>query len=179
MELAPSRSKQVDDVEKPGNPVIADREPARTAAAQASSEGGDEPLQQPPMPAEATLHRIGDDTVISSMTTDYTTIVHAGGTIIGGASEGTSTTIESSGGPFVEGGHSETTCVVYGKQSATGTELEAACTATTPEGDELYSISKRRAGDIAEGGRGAGELMLVGGTGGNAGITGSCTFEFD
>ena len=62
MELAPSRSKQVDDVEKPGNPVIADREPARVAAAQAMSEGGDEPIQQPPMPAEATLHRIGDDT---------------------------------------------------------------------------------------------------------------------
>ena len=62
MELAPSRSKQVDDVEKPGNPVIADREPARVAAVQAMSEGGDEPLQQPPMPADATLHRIGDDT---------------------------------------------------------------------------------------------------------------------
>ena len=30
-------------------------------AARASSEGGDEPLQQPPMPAEATLRRIGDD----------------------------------------------------------------------------------------------------------------------
>ena len=53
----------------------------------------------------------GTFTVISSMTTDYTTISHAGGTVIGGASEGTSTTIESSGGPFVEGGHSHTTCV--------------------------------------------------------------------
>ena len=62
MELAPSRSKQVDDVEKPGYPVIADREPARVAAARASSESSHEPLQQPPMPAEATLHRIGDDT---------------------------------------------------------------------------------------------------------------------
>ena len=121
----------------------------------------------------------GTFTVISSMTTDYTTIAHAGGTIIGGASQGTSTTIESSGGPFVEGGHSETTCVVYGKQSAAGTELEAACTATTPVGDQLYSISKRRAGDVAEGGGGAGELMLVGGTGGNAGVTGLCTFDVD
>ena len=61
MELAPSRSKQVDDVEKPGNPVIADRKPVRVAAVQAMAEGGDEPLQQPPMPAEATLRWIGDD----------------------------------------------------------------------------------------------------------------------
>ena len=57
VELAPSGSKQVDDVEKPGNSVIADREPA-----QASSDGGDEPLQQPLMSTEATLDWIGDDT---------------------------------------------------------------------------------------------------------------------
>ena len=121
----------------------------------------------------------GTFTVISSMTTDYTTIAHAGGTIIGGASEGTSTTIESSGGPFVEGGHSHTTCVVYGKRSAAGTELEAACTLTTPAGDELYAVSKRSAGDVAEGGGGAGALMLMGGTGNNSGVTGSCTYEVD
>lgn len=121
----------------------------------------------------------GTFTVISSMTTNYTTIAHAGGTVIGGASEGTSTTIMSSGGPFVEWRHSHTTCVVYGKRSAAGTELEAACTLTTPAGDELYLISKRSAGDVAEGGGGAGELMLVGGTGSNSGITGSCTYEVD
>ena len=34
------------------------------------------------------------------MTTDYTILPHAGGTVIGGASHGTSTTIESSGGPL-------------------------------------------------------------------------------
>ena len=127
----------------------------------------------------ATADERGTFTVISSMTTDYTTIAHAGGTIIGGASEGTSTTIESSGGPFVEGGHSHTTCVVYGKRSAAGTELEAACTSTTPAGDELYSISKRSAGDVAEGGGGAGELMLTGGTGNNSGVTGTCAYEVD
>ena len=121
----------------------------------------------------------GTFTVLSSMTTDYTTIAHAGGTVIGGASEGTSTTIESSGGPFVEGGHSHTTCVVYGRRSATGTELEAACTSTTPAGDELYLISKRSAGDVAEGGGGAGELMLMGGTGDNSGVTGTCAYEVD
>ena len=65
----------------------------------------------------------GTFTMISSMTTDYTTIAHAGGTVIGGTSEGTTTMIRSSGGPFVEGGHSHTTCVVYGKRSAAGPEL--------------------------------------------------------
>ena len=121
----------------------------------------------------------GTFTVLSSMTTDYTTIPHAGGTIIGGASHGTSTTIESSGAPFVEGGHSHTTCVVYGKRSAAGTALEAACTLTTPAGDELYVMSKRSAGDVAEGGGGAGELVLVGGTGVNSEVTGTCTYEVD
>ena len=121
----------------------------------------------------------GTFTVISSMTTDYTTIPHAGATIIGGGSEGTSTMIKSSGGPFVEGGHSHTSCVVYGKRSATGTELEAACTLTSPAGDELYLVSKRSAGDVAEGGGGVGELMLVGGTGNKSGVTGSCTYEVD
>ena len=121
----------------------------------------------------------GTFTVLSSMTADYTTIPHAGGTIIGGASHGTSTTIKSSGGPFVEGGHGHTTCVVYGKRSAAGTALEAACTSTAPSGDELHSISKRSAGDVAEGGGGAGELMLVGGTGVNSGVTGMCTYDVD
>ena len=41
--------------------MVVDREPTRVAAAQPSSKGGDEPLQQTRMPAEATLHRIGDD----------------------------------------------------------------------------------------------------------------------
>ena len=68
----------------------------------------------------ATAGESGTFTVLSSMTTGYTTIAHAGGTIIGGASQGTSTTVESSGGPFVEGGHSHTTCVVYGKQLGCG-----------------------------------------------------------
>ena len=121
----------------------------------------------------------GTFTLLSSMTTDYTTIVHAGGTVIGGTSEGTTTTIRSSGGPFVEGGHSHTTCVVYGKRSAAGTELEGACTLTTPAGDELYLLSKRSAGDVAEGGGGEGGLVLMGGTGNHSGITGTCTYDID
>ena len=127
----------------------------------------------------AAAEESGTFTALSSMTTEYTTIPHAGGTIVGGASHGTSTTIESSGGPFVVGRHSHLTCVVYGKRSTAGTELEAACTSTTPAGDEMYLTSKRSAGDVGEGGGGAGELVLLGGTGANAGLTGSCTYEVD
>ena len=43
----------------------------------------------------------------------------------------------------------------------------------------MYLTSKRSAGDVAQGGGGAGELVLLGGTGANAGITGSCTYEVD
>ena len=127
----------------------------------------------------AAAEESGTFTTLSSMTTEYTTIAHGDGTVIGGAAHGTSTTLESSGGPFVEGTHSETTCVVYGKRSAAGTDLEAACTTTTSAGDELYSISKRSAGDVAEGGGGAGDLVLVGGTGEFSGVTGSCTYDVD
>ena len=129
----------------------------------------------PPVGAEES----GTFTSLASMTTEYTTIAHADGTIIGGAAHGTSTTLESSGAPFVEGTHSETTCVVYGKHSPAGTDIEAACTTTSPTGDELYATSKRRAGDIAEGGGGAGDLVLVGGTGAMSGVTGSCTYDID
>ena len=127
----------------------------------------------------AAAEESGTFTALSSMTTEYTTIPHAGGTIMAGASHGTSTTIESSGGPFVVGGHSHLTCLVHGKRSTAGTELEGACTSTTPAGDEMYLMSKRSAGDVGEGGGGAGELVLLGGTGANAGITGSCTYEVD
>ena len=121
----------------------------------------------------------GTFTVLSSMTSEYTTIAHAGGTVIGGASRGTSTTLQSSGGPFVEGAHSETTCVVFGKRSDAGMALEAACTLTTPAADALYAVSSRSAGDVAEGGGGAGDLVLAGGTGAFSGVTGSCTYDVD
>ena len=71
------------------------------------------------------------------------------------------------------------TCVVYGKRSTADTVLEGACTSTTPARDELYLMSKRSAGAVADGGGGTGEVVLLGGTGGNAGITGSCTYDVD
>ena len=110
-------------------------------------------------------------TSIASMVRDYTTIEHAGGMIIGGTSEGTSTVIESSGSPFVAGGHSHVTCVVYGKRSASALELEAPCTSITTAGDQLYLLSKRSAGDVKKGGGGG--IELLGGTGKYAGLTGT------
>ena len=121
----------------------------------------------------------GNFIAIASMTRNYTTIEHAGGTIIGGVSEGTYTVIESSGGPFVAGGHSQVTCVIHGKRSAAGFDLESACTSTTAAGDKSYSASKRSAGDVEEGGGGIGRLELMGGTGMYAGVTGTCTYQTD
>ena len=116
---------------------------------------------------------------IASMVRNYTTIEHDGGSIIGGVSEGTNTGFESSGGPFVAGGHSEVTCVVYAKRSAVGMELEAPCTSTAASGDRLYMLSRRSAGNVEEGGGGEGGLELLGGTGEYAGVTGTCTYRTD
>lgn len=121
----------------------------------------------------------GSFTVVSSMTGDYTAIAHLGGNIFGGASRGTSTIVRSSGAPFVEGGSSLATCVVYGKSSAAGSELEAACTTIGPSGDKLFSVAKRSAGGVAEGGGGVGHLKMLGGTGELDGITGSCSYKAD
>ncbi len=119
----------------------------------------------------------GSFTALASLVADYTTIEHPGGTLVGGASAGTNTILESSGGPFAAGEHSQVTCVVYGKRSAAGLDLEASCTSTAAGGDKLYSISKRSAGGVEEGAGGAGSLELVGGTGKFAGVTGACTYR--
>ncbi len=121
----------------------------------------------------------GSFTAIASMIRNYTTIEHAGGTIIGGVSEGTYTVLESSGGPFVAGEHSQVTCVIHGKRSAAGIDLVSPCTSTTAAGDKSYLVSKRSAGDVEEGGGGIGSLELVGGTGIYAGVTGTCTYQTD
>ena len=119
----------------------------------------------------------GSFTALASLVADYTMIEHPGGTIVGGASAGTNTILESSGGPFAAGEHSHVTCVVYGKKSAAGLTLEAPCTSTAAVGDKFYLMSKRSAGGVEEGTGGAGSLELVGGTGKFAGVTGTCTYR--
>lgn len=120
----------------------------------------------------------GSFTIASSLTSQYATIAHMDGTIFGGISEGTSTIVKSSGGPFVEARSFQTRCIVYGKSSVAGTELEAACTLRNPSGDMLFSTSERRVDGAAEEG-GAGHLTLVGGSGRFENITGSCPYEID
>ena len=120
----------------------------------------------------------GSFTIASSLTSQYSTITHVDGTAFASASEGTSTVVKSSGEPFVVGRSLQTMCVVSGKGSAAGTELEAACTLTSPSGDMLFSTAVRRVDGAAEDG-GPGQLALQGGAGGFENITGSCAYETD
>ena len=119
----------------------------------------------------------GSFSAIATYVRDFTSIEHAEGSYFGGKLEGTITTLASSGEPFVEGGHSLSTCVIFGKRSAAGLDLQTACTSTNPSGDTLYLTAERRAGDVAAGGGGQGQLELAGGTGVYAGMTGSCAYE--
>ena len=120
----------------------------------------------------------GSFTLTTSLISQYSKITHMDGTVFGGASEGTSTIVESSGGPFVEGRSMQTACIVSGRGSSAGTELEAACTTTSPSGDMLFSSATRRADGAAEEG-GAGQLTLLGGAGSFEGIDGSCVYDTD
>ena len=109
---------------------------------------------------------------------DYTSFEFADQTITGGALEGVSTIIESSGGPFVVGAHSRVTCMGYAKRSEAGLELESPCVTINAMGDKQFILGKRTLGDIGgagQGGEGSGQLL--GGTGKYAGITGSCSYE--
>lgn len=125
----------------------------------------------------AATEESGSFSMIRVQVQDYTTFEHAGGSVFGGALEGTSTILESSGGPFVEGEHSVSTCVAYGKRGATSMDLEIPCATTDASGDRLDSLSKRVAGGVEAGGGGEGRMELLGGTGKYAGITGSCGYE--
>ena len=119
----------------------------------------------------------GSFSAIATYVRDFTSIEHADGTYFGGNLKGSATTLASSGEPFVEGGHSLSTCVVLGKRSAAGLTLESACTLIAPSGDALYLVAERRAGDVDAGGGGQGQLEIAGGTGVYAGLKGSCAYE--
>ena len=119
----------------------------------------------------------GSFSVIATYVRDFTSIEHADGVYFGGSMEGTATTLASSGAPFVEGGHSLSTCVVFGKRAAAGLDLQTACTITDASGDTLYLTAERRAGDVEAGSGGRGELQLAGGTGVYAGLAGRCGYH--
>ena len=70
-----------------------------------------------------------------------TKLEHAGRLITAGPLKGTATVIKSSGGPFAEGGNWRIACVVYGRSSEAGIDLEAPCTMTDEPGDKLYLMA--------------------------------------
>ncbi len=116
---------------------------------------------------------------VISLLTNYTQSERGAETVTGGSSSGTVTTIQSSGGLFVEGSSGLFECIVFAKKSAAGMELEAPCTSTDTSGDKVFSVAKRRSGDVNTGGGGQGRSELLGGTGKYSGLTGSCTYKVD
>ncbi len=62
----------------------------------------------------------GSFKALSSLDARYAAIQHVDGLIVGSLTEGTVTVLESSGGLFVAGAHSNLACVVYRKISAEG-----------------------------------------------------------
>jgi len=116
---------------------------------------------------------------VISLLTNYSKSERGSETVIGGSSSGTVTTIQSSGGPFVEGSSGLFECIIFAKRSGSGMDLEAPCTSTDSSGDKLFSVAKRRTGDVNPGGGGEGRSELLGGTGKYSGIAGSCTYRAD
>lgn len=127
----------------------------------------------------AVAEESGSFRVLMSVVTDYTTIDHAGAKVTGGSSTGTSTVLQSSGGPFAEGATHLLTCVVYATISEADTDVWGACTITDASGDSWFALAKRSVGDIEEGSGGGGWWEMMGGTGKYAGLSGSCPYDFE
>ena len=119
----------------------------------------------------------GSFRLIQSFVRDYTTIEHDGIRITGGSVTGTSTVLESSGDPFVEGASEIVTCVVLARTSQAGVDLEAPCTVTGDPENSWYFVARRDVGDIKDGGGGDGRAELSGGTRKYAGVNGICAYS--
>jgi hypothetical protein len=108
----------------------------------------------------------------------YITIEHGDETYTGGILKGTQTILDSSGGPFADGMHSTSECLVFSRSTGDGIALEAPCANTDLGGDLLYTMAIRDQGTVGTGGdAGVGRWELRGGTGKYAGITGSCDYQ--
>ena len=116
---------------------------------------------------------------VTSLVTNYTKSERGAETVIGGSSSGTNTTTQSSGGPFVEGSSGLMECIVLAKKSAAGLDLEAYCTSTDTAGDKVFSVAKRKSGDVNPGTAGEGRSELLGGTGKYSGLTGNCAYKIE
>lgn len=119
----------------------------------------------------------GSFNLFQSFTHDYTTIDHADGTITSGSLKGTSTVLQSSSEPFVEGATHLLRCLAYAQDSESGIDIRGACTMTDASGDNWFALVERTTGDVQEGGGGEGRWKLVGGTGKFDGISGSCSYN--
>ncbi|MDE0347866.1 MAG: hypothetical protein OXI66_19105 [Boseongicola sp.] len=129
------------------------------------------------LPGAVAAQEAGSFRSLQSYVQDFTTIEHAGGAYTAGTLIGTSTVLESSGPPFVKGATNIARCLVFVGTFRDGVvDLESPCTFTDGTGDEIYLLARRREGDIAEGGGGAGRFEIMGGTGKFAGISGGCTY---
>lgn len=105
-------------------------------------------------------------------TFELVTIEHASRTVTGGSMRETNTVTRGGGGPFVEGKSNVVECVFYATRTEAGLDLEAPCTNTDYSGDMWFWMARRTAGDMEVGGEGRRELL--GGTGGYAGVRGTC-----
>ncbi len=114
---------------------------------------------------------------VKSYHRDYITIDHGGPTFTGGMITGTTTIIESSGGPFMEGANSYSECLVFSSSSDGSLSLQAPCVDTDTSGDIQYWRAVREQGDVGAGGGGTGTWELLGGTGKYAGIAGRCSYD--
>lgn len=127
----------------------------------------------------AVANEEGSFSMIASWARDYTTLERPGRAITTGTLDGTTTILESSGGPFVAGAHSRSTCLVYARKSENEHSLEAHCTVADAANDEFYMRAQRREGDTQAGGGGAGRWEFLGGTGKYAGVTGGCDYQVE
>jgi len=121
----------------------------------------------------------GSYEAVTSLTTDYAKSEQGEVTVTGGSSAGTQTIIKSSGSLFPEGSSTLFGCIVYAKKSAAGLDLEASCKSTDSSGDKIFSLAKRKVGDVTPGGGWTGTSTIQGGTGKYAGVTGSCNYRID
>lgn len=124
---------------------------------------------------QVTFAESGTYEQVGSFTSRFITFEHGEETIIGGPIEGARIISASSGGPFTVGESSTIQCLVVVKKTARGIDNESPCTVTDSSQDKLFTVARRRAGDMDTGGQGKQEIL--GGTGKYAGITGSCTYR--
>ena len=128
---------------------------------------------QPALGAEAGAFRMSIDS-----TFNYATVRQFDGTVFGGGMTGSGVILDSTGDPFAKDTHSNVTCVVHGKRTATRFDLKTWCAIRVNEGrDEFYVWGGRTAGSLRAGGGGAGRLIMEGGTGKFSGVRGTCDYE--